>query len=229
MPAQRLALVYRVRVSQACSRVGAKAVARIPAALSSTVIRETAAESFVIEGGRPLGGRVRAAGNKNGALPIMAACLLTDEPVVLENVPRIRDIETMGDLLGHLGAEVEWAGRNEVRIHAAELVTQRSTRSSPTGSAPRSCSRARCSRAPAGRASRPGRRRDQGAGSTAHPRVRALGARAAIGERYELRRAARRGRDLLDEASVMATENAVMLATSFRGRRLGTPPRAARP
>ena len=51
-----------------------------------------------------------AAGNKNGALPILAACLLTEEPVTLTNVPRIRDVETMVELLAQLGADVEWAG-----------------------------------------------------------------------------------------------------------------------
>src|SRR3954447_9733968 len=67
-------------------------------------------ESFVIEGGRPLSGRLVAAGNKNGALPILAGCLLTDEPVVLHNVPRILDVETMLALLEHLGAEIDWLG-----------------------------------------------------------------------------------------------------------------------
>ena len=61
----------------------------------------------MIEGGHPLSGRVRASGNKNGALPILAACLLTDEPVTLSNLPRIRDVETMMGLLSHLGADVE--------------------------------------------------------------------------------------------------------------------------
>ena len=78
-------------------------------------------ESFVIEGGRPLNGRVKAAGNKNGALPILAACLLTAEPVLLQNVPRILDVETMIALISDLGVEVEWTGLNEVRVHAAEL------------------------------------------------------------------------------------------------------------
>src|SRR5947207_15364436 len=78
-------------------------------------------ESFVIEGGRPLRGTVRAAGNKNGALPILAACLLTDEEVRLSNVPRIRDIEAMLEILADLGADVEWAGRNELRVHAGSL------------------------------------------------------------------------------------------------------------
>ena len=79
-------------------------------------------DSFVIEGGRPLNGRVRAAGNKNGALPILAACLLTDEPVVLRNVPHIQDIEVMLQLLADLGAETEWLSWNEVRVHAADMV-----------------------------------------------------------------------------------------------------------
>src|ERR1700727_3494015 len=54
-------------------------------------------EKFVIEGGVPLSGTIVPAGNKNGALPILAACLLTDEQVVLRNVPRISDVETMMD------------------------------------------------------------------------------------------------------------------------------------
>ena len=88
--------------------------------MAQTVVRDALAEAFVIEGGQPLGGRVRAAGNKNGALPILAGCLLTNEPVVLRNVPRIRDVETMMALLAQLGAEVEWTGTNDVRVHAAD-------------------------------------------------------------------------------------------------------------
>src|SRR5438093_10084441 len=91
--------------------------------MAQTLVTHALAESFVIEGGEPLNGRIKAAGNKNGALPIMAACLLTDEPVLLTNVPRIRDVETMGELLQHLGADVEWTGPNDVRIHAADLST----------------------------------------------------------------------------------------------------------
>ena len=64
------------------------------------------ADAFVIEGSRPLSGTIRAAGNKNGALPILAASLLADEPVTLANVPRIRDVETMLELLADLGADV---------------------------------------------------------------------------------------------------------------------------
>src|SRR6266571_2708685 len=81
------------------------------------------ADAFVIEGGQRLGGTIRAAGNKNGALPILAACLLTDEPVTLANVPRIRDVETMVELLVQLGADADWTGANEVRVHASDLLT----------------------------------------------------------------------------------------------------------
>ena len=67
----------------------------------------TASDAFIIEGARPLNGRVRAAGNKNGALPILAACLLTEEEIVLHDVPRILDVLTMIDLLIDLGVEVD--------------------------------------------------------------------------------------------------------------------------
>src|SRR5436189_2427003 len=89
--------------------------------MSQTAVMGRAMESFVIEGARPLSGRIKAAGNKNGALPILAACLLTDEPVTLRNVPHIRDVETMMELLADLGAEVDWTGPNEVRVHALDL------------------------------------------------------------------------------------------------------------
>jgi UDP-N-acetylglucosamine 1-carboxyvinyltransferase len=73
-------------------------------------------EKFVIEGGVPLSGTIAPAGNKNGALPILAACLLTDDHVVLRNVPRIADVEAMTLLLEALGARVEWLGDGEVSV-----------------------------------------------------------------------------------------------------------------
>src|SRR5207302_9413985 len=87
----------------------------------STTVTDAVAESFVIEGARSLNGSIRASGNKNGALPILAGCLLSAEPIVLRNVPRIRDVETMVELIADLGADADWIGPNEVRIHAAEL------------------------------------------------------------------------------------------------------------
>src|SRR4051794_21700411 len=89
--------------------------------MQTTAVSDALMESFVIEGGHRVSGTVRAAGNKNGVLPILAACLLTDEPVTLTNVPRIRDVDTMIGLLQHLGAEVEWTGVNEVTVHAHEI------------------------------------------------------------------------------------------------------------
>ena len=82
-----------------------------------------AMQSFVIEGGRPLSGTVRASGNKNGALPILAACVLASEEVRLSNVPRIRDVETMVELLADLGVDVEHVGVGEIRIHAGSIAS----------------------------------------------------------------------------------------------------------
>jgi UDP-N-acetylglucosamine 1-carboxyvinyltransferase len=75
-------------------------------------------EKFLIQGGVPLSGEITVAGNKNAALPILAACLLTDEELVLSNVPRIRDVETQVALLERLGVKATWTGDNELRLQA---------------------------------------------------------------------------------------------------------------
>jgi UDP-N-acetylglucosamine 1-carboxyvinyltransferase len=75
-------------------------------------------EKFVIQGGVPLSGEVAVAGNKNAALPILAACLLTEEEVLLHRVPRIRDTEAQIALLENLGVEVAWVADNSVRLCA---------------------------------------------------------------------------------------------------------------
>jgi UDP-N-acetylglucosamine 1-carboxyvinyltransferase len=188
--------------------------------MSQTAVIGHAAESLVIEGGRPLHGRIQAAGNKNGALPILAACLLTTEPVDLRNVPRIADVETMIELLNDVGAEAEWTGPNEVRIHAADVTKHELDEEL--------CSRMRASflltgplLARLGAVSAPppggdviGRRR-------LDPHIHAfaeLGAQIDIGRRYELRGGSLHGKHVfLDEASVMATENLVMVATLTSG------------
>src|SRR5438874_841240 len=195
-------------------------LATIPAALSTTALREATTESFVIEGGRPLAGRVRAAGNKNGALPILAACLLTDEPVTLTNVPRIRDVETMMELLQRLGADVEWTGANDARVHASEIATHDVDEAL--------ADRIRASfllagplLARVGRANLPppggdviGRRR-------LDPHLHAfarLGVEVTFDDRYELRVGRLEGTHIfLDEASVMGTENTVMAAVLAQG------------
>src|SRR5919204_3576920 len=78
-----------------------------------------AMEKFIIEGGSPLSGTVVPAGNKNAALPLIAAALLTEDEVVLSNVPRIRDVDAMLALIEDLGARVAWRSDNEVEICAA--------------------------------------------------------------------------------------------------------------
>src|SRR3954465_14890034 len=75
-------------------------------------------EKFIIEGGFPLSGTMVPAGNKNAALPALAASLLTDEEVVLRNIPRIRDVEAMCELLQRLGVKVEWRDENVVSLQA---------------------------------------------------------------------------------------------------------------
>ncbi len=177
-------------------------------------------ESFVIEGGQPLQGTIRAAGNKNGVLPILAATLLADEPVTLGNVPGIRDAQTMVELLAGLGAEIEWLGEHEVRIDTSDVTSYTLDQELAT--------RIRASfllagplLARFGRASAPppggdviGRRR-------LDPHIHAfarLGVEIEVDGRYEMRvQNLRGGHIFLDEASVMATENTVMAAVLAEG------------
>jgi UDP-N-acetylglucosamine 1-carboxyvinyltransferase len=177
------------------------------------------AESFVIEGGRPLNGRLRASGNKNGALPILAACLLTEEPVRLTNMPRIRDVETMMELLRHLGAEVDWTGDNELRVHARDVGSDvdeelaSSIRASFLLAGPLLARNGHANIPPPG-GDVIGRRR-------LDPHIHAfneLGASIEIGERYELSGVLSGTHIHLDEPSVMGTENAVMAASLTPGR-----------
>ena len=88
-----------------------------------TVVADALRQSFVIEGGHSLSGTVQAAGNKNAALPILAATLLAGEPVELGNVPRILDVDTMLALIRGTGAEADWVCQNEVRVDASGLAT----------------------------------------------------------------------------------------------------------
>jgi UDP-N-acetylglucosamine 1-carboxyvinyltransferase len=78
-------------------------------------------EKFVINGGVPLAGELTVAGNKNAALPILAACLLTEEELLLERVPRIRDTEAQVAILERLGVEAEWTGDNSLRLCASNV------------------------------------------------------------------------------------------------------------
>src|SRR3954453_5277675 len=179
------------------------------------------ADAFVIEGAHPLSGRIRAARRKNAALPILAPCLLTDESVLLTNMPRIRDVDTMLELLADLGADARWTGPNEVFVETSGVNTH-----SPDVAL---CSKIRASfllagplLARFGKATMPppggdviGRRRID-------PHIHALAELGASidmgGPVYEMSTDGLRGAHVfLDEASVMATENAVMAAVTTPG------------
>ena len=177
-------------------------------------------QTFVIEGGRPLDGTIRAAGNKNGALPILAACVLATEPVQLTNVPRIRDVQTMLELLVDIGADVEWTGENEVTIdstgvHKTELDEElcRRIRASFLLAGPVLARFGRVSVPPPGGDVIGRRRLDPHIHGLAE-----LGVEIEIDGRYEMSTPGLRGKAVfLDEASVMATENVVMAAVLAEG------------
>jgi UDP-N-acetylglucosamine 1-carboxyvinyltransferase len=82
-------------------------------------------EKFVIQGGYPLSGEITASGNKNAALPVLAACLLTEEEVVVQNVPRIRDTAAQLRLLELLGVKVEWLEEHTIRLQADAVTDTR--------------------------------------------------------------------------------------------------------
>ena len=185
-----------------------------------TVVADAVRESFVIEGGHALSGRVQAAGNKNAALPILAACLLTGETIELANVPRILDVDAMLALIRGTGAEADWVGPNEVRVDAGGVTT--------TELDAELCNQIRASillsgplLARFGTATVPppggdviGRRRID----THINALAALGAEIESGRHYEMRAGRLRGTRLfLDEASVTGTENAVMAAVLADG------------
>jgi len=80
----------------------------------------TKKEILIIQGGNALNGSITISGAKNAALPIMANCLLTNEPVILESIPRLDDVDTMCEILNEMGATTEWIGKNELKIHAKD-------------------------------------------------------------------------------------------------------------
>ena len=178
------------------------------------------AVQFIVEGGRRLSGTIRPSGNKNAALPIVAAALLTEHPVTLENVPRIRDIETLVDLIKTTGVQAEWKGRNTLHIHAKTV--------NATSLDAAMCARirasillaapllARCGRVelspPGGDVI--GRRRLD----THFLALAELGATHEFTDRISFSTKGLRGADVfLDEPSVTGTENAVMAAVAATG------------
>src|SRR4051812_741219 len=175
--------------------------------------------SFRVTGGRPLTGTIRPAGNKNAALPILAATLLADGPCHIENIPRIRDVETLLALLQHVGATVEWQGENSVVIDAG--------RAEPKPLDPALCKEIRASillarpmLARFGRVTLPppggdviGRRRVD----THFLALERLGAEVSVGDAYKLEGKLKGADIFLDEPSVTGTENALMAAVRAQG------------
>ena len=175
---------------------------------------------YIVEGGHRLTGTIEPSGNKNAALPIIAAALLTEHPVTLDNVPRIRDTETLVELIRSVGASAEWQKRNTLAIHAKDI------RAADLD--PELCARIRASillagplLARCGEVILPppggdviGRRRLD----THFLAFEQLGATVAASTRLELRCSRLKGADVfLDEPSVTATENALMAAVAADG------------
>jgi len=178
-------------------------------------------EKFIIEGGRRLEGVVTPSGNKNSALPVLAACLLTDEEIVLHNVPNITDVVTMQSLLASLGVKVEPLGDHSWRIHAREVCPAdldpdltRKIRASILLAGPMVARSGQLTLPPPG-GDVIGRRRVD----THLLALKKLGASIKYDRNFQFESHGLKGADiLLDEASVTATENAIMACTTAKGR-----------
>jgi UDP-N-acetylglucosamine 1-carboxyvinyltransferase len=178
-------------------------------------------EKFLIEGGHPISGEVTPAGNKNAALPILAACILTRKKVVLHNIPNIEDVRTMRSLLESLGISIQTVDEHTWEIQSSEV--------RPRDMDPDLCRKIRASIllagpmiARAGTLELPppggdviGRRRVD----THILALSALGAEVNYNRTFSFKAKELHGADiLLDEASVTATENAIMAAVTAKGR-----------
>ena len=182
---------------------------------------DTHNEQFVIEGGYRLEGEITASGSKNAALKMLPACLLTSEPVILENVPNIRDIQMVCELLRSIGVSVEWLDESTVRVEAREIKSHQpdptyaaQIRSSIVLAGPMLARVGQLELAPPG-GDVIGRRRLD----THLLALQALGATIEFNRVFHMRADKLIGANiLLDEASVTATENAVMAAVLASGR-----------
>ncbi len=180
-------------------------------------------EFFTIEGGTPLRGEITPGGNKNAALPTLAATLLTDEPVILRNLPAIRDVQTMGKLLETLGVDVKYHDLHTWELCARGVAVPRAPqevqqfvqaiRGSILITGPL-LARLGEAAIPAPGGDVIGRRRVD----THFLAFEALGARVIEGQYYAVKAEQLHGADiLLDEASVTGTENAIMAAVKAKG------------
>ncbi|HSM61688.1 MAG TPA: UDP-N-acetylglucosamine 1-carboxyvinyltransferase [Longimicrobiales bacterium] len=176
--------------------------------------------TFLVEGGHRLSGPVRPAGNKNAALPCLAATVLAESPVTLENVPRIRDVETFLEILASLGARVTWTGPNEVTVDPRPIEVDtidrelaERIRASLLLAGPLLARHGHVALPPPG-GDVIGRRRMD----THFLAFEALGAEVTLNGGFSIRAERLRGADMfLDEPSVTGTENAVMAAVLAEG------------
>src|SRR5258707_2522965 len=177
------------------------------------------AAMFCVTGGRPLKGTIRPAGNKNAALPILAATLLTGGVCRIDNVPRIRDVETMLDLLRHLGADARWTGPNAVEVdtasaelRAVDPVLSKEIRASILLAGPMLARFGRVTLPPPG-GDVIGRRRVD----THFLALERLGAAVSVGDVYKLEGKLKGADIFLDEPSVTGTGNALRAAVRASG------------
>ncbi|MDO9545371.1 MAG: UDP-N-acetylglucosamine 1-carboxyvinyltransferase, partial [Pelolinea sp.] len=177
-------------------------------------------EKFIIEGGHPLSGEILPSGNKNAALPILAACILTDEKIILRNLPNIRDVRTMRALLESLGVSIHCIDNHTWEIQAVKVC--------PANLDPNLCKDIRASILLAGpMLAREGRIILPPPGGDVIGRRRvdthiialsALGVQVAYNRNFSFHVDKLIGADiLLDEASVTATENTIMAAVLAKG------------
>lgn len=177
-------------------------------------------EELVIEGGVPLRGTLTPSGNKNAALPALAACLLTEEPITLHNLPDIQDVHTMLELLADIGVQVERLDTHSWRLHAREIRLPplarekfRRIRGSILLAGPLLARLGWVEIPPPG-GDVIGRRRVD----THFLAFQELGAEVDVNDLFRLNARQLRGADiLLDEASVTGTENAIMAAVLAKG------------
>ncbi|MGD2103807.1 MAG: UDP-N-acetylglucosamine 1-carboxyvinyltransferase [Anaerolineae bacterium] len=177
-------------------------------------------EKLLIEGGHPISGTLTPSGNKNAALPLLAACVLTDEPVTLRNMPDIGDIRTMGEILSDIGVDVKRLDPHTWRIHARDVHTNELSpdlfsriRGSITLAGPM-LARTGSIHMPRPGGDVIGRRRVD----THFLALSALGAEVDSNISFRLKCDHLRGADiLLDEASVTGTENAIMASVLAEG------------
>jgi len=180
-------------------------------------------EKFIIGGGYPIKGEILPAGNKNAALPLLAACVLTDQPVVLHNLPDIKDVETMRMLLESLGVQIKLLGNHTWQVHASQV--------RPADLDPDLCRQIRASILLAGpMVARAGELMLPPPGGDVIGRRRVdshIFALSSLGARAEYERSEKvfqftadklsGANIILDEASVTATKNAIMAAVTAAG------------